>query len=87
VVQVVLKPDAAKKRIEAALEKNALFKGLDKEQINTVRDYCSYCYVSQQLDASGEEMQRNFVKVLNMLLFLVNLLPPSGDRCSGGREA
>jgi hypothetical protein len=53
VVQVVLKPDAAKKRIEAALEKNALFKGLDKEQINTVRDYCSYCCVSQYLDARG----------------------------------
>ncbi|CAK9863360.1 unnamed protein product [Sphagnum jensenii] len=38
VPRVVLKPDAAKKRIEAALEKNALFKGLDKEQINTVID-------------------------------------------------
>ncbi|KAH8944174.1 hypothetical protein BDL97_13G094900 [Sphagnum fallax] len=35
VPRVVLKPDAAKKRIEAALEKNALFKGPDKEQINT----------------------------------------------------
>ncbi|KAH8944172.1 hypothetical protein BDL97_13G094900 [Sphagnum fallax] len=38
VPRVVLKPDAAKKRIEAALEKNALFKGPDKEQINTVID-------------------------------------------------
>jgi hypothetical protein len=79
VVQVVLKPDAAKKRIEAALEKNALFKGLDKEQINTVIDA-----VEEEKHKAGDVIIKQGESGLYFYLLEVHNLCPCKHVCNTG---